>query len=168
MIFLAFGNVLVRNSVPPDAFGVNSAGSLASLTPRPAPHFQLTLYDGSPLRIEDLQGQGVILNFWASWCVPCRDEAPVLVRAARDYDGQSVKFLGVGVWDAESDARAFMNRFSVRYPSGPDEGGRIAIEYGLTGVPETFFIRSDGTMVRRWVGPINDAQLRAFVDEIRP
>jgi cytochrome c biogenesis protein CcmG/thiol:disulfide interchange protein DsbE len=116
----------------------------------------------------DLRGQVVVLNFWASWCLPCADEAALLARAARDYEGQSVRFVGIGVWDPESDATAFLTRYGVDYPNGPDTGGRILMEYGLTGVPETYFVRADGTVSRRWNGPITDSQLRAFIEEIRP
>lgn len=80
----------------------------------------------------------------------------------------SLPLVGINVWDGDSDARAFLSRYGLGYPNGADLGGRIAIEYGLTGIPETFFVRVDGTMSRRWVGPLGEGQLRGFIEGIRP
>jgi cytochrome c biogenesis protein CcmG/thiol:disulfide interchange protein DsbE len=163
---LALGIALARRTAGVSTvFGVNSAGSLAQTSLRVAPEFTLELYDGTPLEMAKLRGEPVVLNFWASWCIPCREEMPVLARASHEYG--SVRFVGVGIWDAESDAKSFLSQTGVTYPSGADIGGRIAIDYGLTGVPETYFVRADGTVSRRWVGPLGEDQLRSFVEEIR-
>ncbi|MCS7002986.1 MAG: TlpA family protein disulfide reductase, partial [Dehalococcoidia bacterium] len=83
------------------------SGAIA-ITPRPAPPFTVTLFDGSTVRLADLQGKVVVLNFWASWCVPCREEATTLQQMALRYQDQGVVFLGVNVWDKDADARAFL------------------------------------------------------------
>ena len=167
-MLLALGVVLARRSVGGSAFGVNLAGAPGSVVSRAVPDFTLTLYDGSSLRMSDLRGRGVVLNFWASWCVPCRDEAPLLARLAREYEPRSVTFVGLALWDADGDARAFIERYGVGYPSAPDLGGKVAIELGLSGVPETYFVRADGVLSRRWVGPIGEEQLRTYTQEIVP
>ena len=160
----AFGSVLVNRSAAGATNQLEGEGSLPSPV---APEVSLVLFDGSRVALSELRGRAVVVNFWGSWCVPCREEAPVFTRLAREYEGDAVTFLGVALWDTEADARAFLKQFNVNYPSGMDGNGRIAIEFGVKGVPETFFVRPDGTMSRRWIGPINERQLRGFVDEIR-
>ncbi|MGQ0602208.1 MAG: TlpA disulfide reductase family protein, partial [Anaerolineales bacterium] len=87
-----------------------------------APDFALTTFDGETLRLSDLRGQVVVINIWASWCVPCRDEAPVLERVWREYRDRDVVFLGVDYADTEREARAFIAEFGLTYPNGPDVG----------------------------------------------
>jgi cytochrome c biogenesis protein CcmG, thiol:disulfide interchange protein DsbE len=161
----AFGSVLVSRSTVGATNQLEGEGALPSPV---APDVSLTLFDGSRVALSELRGRAVVVNFWGSWCVPCREEAPVFTRLAREYERDGVTFLGIAVWDTDSDARAFLKQFSIAYPTGMDGNGRVAIEFGVKGVPETFFVRPDGTMSRRWIGPINERQLRGFVDEIRP
>jgi cytochrome c biogenesis protein CcmG/thiol:disulfide interchange protein DsbE len=137
------------------------------LTARAAPEFELPLFDGSTVRSADLRGRAVVMNFWSSWCVPCQREMPLLARMAKEYDPQSVAFVGVALWDAKSDALGFLGRYGAGYPAGLDDQGTIAIEYGVGGLPETFFIRPDGTLSRKWIGEITEPQLRRFLDELR-
>jgi len=145
---------------------VNATGQIGRVRPGPAPDFQLQLYDGSAFRLADQRGQVVVVNFWASWCPPCREEAPVLERGWRANRDRGVALIGVDIWDTETDARAFLRRYGVTYPNGPDPEG-TAIDYGVTGLPESFFVRPDGTIARHWIGPLTDAQLAAFVAEAR-
>jgi cytochrome c biogenesis protein CcmG/thiol:disulfide interchange protein DsbE len=168
IVLVALGSVLARRSGGSSAFGVNSSGSFGTVARAGPSDFSLPLYDGSTLRMGDLAGRAVVMNFWASWCVPCKDEAPLLARVAQEYEPRGVTFIGVNVWDAESDAKAFVARYGVGYPNGSDIGGKISIDYGLTGIPETFFIRADGAIARRWIGPLPEGQLRTLVEEIRP
>ncbi len=108
-----------------------------------------------------------MVNFWASWCIPCEDEAAALERAARRY-GDRVQFIGVNVQDTDANARAFLRRFGVTYPNGRDASGEIAVEYGMSGVPETYFVDRNGALVRKWQGPLDDGRLRGFLDELAP
>lgn len=149
-------------------FAVNTIGQVGRLRPGPAQDFQLRLFTGGDFRLSEQRGKAVVVNFWASWCPPCRDEAPVLERAWRRYHDRGLVFVGVDIWDADQDARAFLRQFGVTYANGLDANGSLAIDYGLTGIPETFFIRPDGTVARRWIGPLTDEQIAAFIQELLP
>jgi cytochrome c biogenesis protein CcmG/thiol:disulfide interchange protein DsbE len=137
---------------------------------RQAPDFEMTLLGqaGSQAgrwRLSALPGQPAVVNFWASWCIPCEDEAPVLEGLSRRYRGR-VAFVGVDVQDSDSKARAFLDRFGVTYPNGPDPNGEISIDYGMSGVPESYFISRDRRIVRKWAGPLDETRLGAFLEEL--
>ena len=131
----------------------------------PAPDFALTTFDGETLHLSDLNGRPVVLNFWASWCAPCRQEAAALASVARATAGR-VAFLGVDVRDREQDARAFIDEYDVPYPNGPDSGQIVEGLYGGAGLPMTVFISADGTIERVWLGPLDEQRLAAFVEEL--
>jgi cytochrome c biogenesis protein CcmG/thiol:disulfide interchange protein DsbE len=147
-------------------FAVNTVGQVGQLRPGPARDFQIRLFSGGDFRLSEQRGKAVLVNFWASWCPPCREEAPVLERAWRRYRDRGVVLVGVDIWDSEQDAREFLRQFGVTYPNGPDPNGSVAVDYGLTGIPETFFVRPDGTVARRWIGPLTDEQISAFIEDI--
>lgn len=133
------------------------------LVGRQAPSFTLKLFDGKKISLEDLRGKVVFLNFWASWCVPCRAEAKDLEAAWKKYEDRRVVFLGVNIQDNEEDARNFIQKFGITYMNGRDETGRIAIDYGVWGIPETFFLDGQGRITYKHVGalgvPITTAKL---------
>jgi len=133
---------------------------------KPAPDFSIDLFQGGTLTLSDLVGKPIVINFWASWCGPCRDEAPGLEKTWRLYKDQGVVFVGIDVRDTEADARAFLKEFGISYPNGPDSNNRIAVSYGLTGVPETVFVNREGRVVRRILGPLTEGKLREYVEEI--
>jgi len=133
---------------------------------KPAPDFSIDLFQGGTLTLSDLVGKPIVINFWASWCGPCRDEAPALEKTWRLYRDQGVVFVGIDVRDTEEDARAFLKEFGISYPNGPDSNNRIAVSYGLTGVPETVFVNREGLVVRRNIGPLTERSLRTYVEEI--
>ena len=116
------------------------------------------------LGLPQLRGYPVVLNFWASWCIPCRHEAPRLAASARAHAGQ-VTFLGIDVEDLTSDARRFLRRYHVNYVSARDGGGPTYDGYGLTGVPETYWIDSSGRIVAHYVGPVSGEQLEQGIRE---
>ena len=126
---------------------------------------------GAPgtLDLASLRGRPVVLNFWASWCVPCKGEAKLLERAWRQYRKRGVVFLGIDYHDVTSDARTFLERHGVTYPTVRDGSGRIGDRYGLTGVPETYFVNRQGRLVGEHIlGPItNPKWLAVFRDSIR-
>ena len=132
----------------------------------PAPNFVVPLFDGGDLALDDLQGSVVVVNFWASWCPPCREEAPVLERAWQDYKDKGVSFIGVAYKDNSAKAMAFNEEFNITYPTGEDQYGRIYRSYRVTGVPETFLIAKDGRLVKQFIGPVTDVNLEAALDEL--
>jgi cytochrome c biogenesis protein CcmG/thiol:disulfide interchange protein DsbE len=121
---------------------------------KPATPFSLTLFDGQTLELEALRGKVVFLNFWASWCPPCRAEARMLEAAWQQYKDRDVVFLGVDTQDTEEDARAFIREFGITYPNGRDASGRIPIDYGVWGLPETFIIDRQGRITYKHVGAL--------------
>jgi cytochrome c biogenesis protein CcmG/thiol:disulfide interchange protein DsbE len=118
----------------------------------PAPAFELPRFDEGTLSLASLRGQYVLVNFWASWCIPCRDEAPLLERAWREYRARGLVVLGVNIQDLEPEARKFIAEFKVSYPNVRDRDGRVSRAYGTTGVPESFFIDREGRVVRKFPG----------------
>jgi cytochrome c biogenesis protein CcmG/thiol:disulfide interchange protein DsbE len=149
---------------------VNVAGPGAAVdTPivgRTAPAFDLQTVDGGRLTLAELRGSPVVLNFWASWCIPCREEAPLLTAAARDYEAQGLRVVGIVYQDSAESARDFMNRYAQTYPGLLDPDGRTAIDYGVFGIPETFFIDRDGIVRSRQVGPVTEQGLDRQIREI--
>ena len=134
-----------------------------------APDFTLPLFDQfdqDEVRLTDYRGQVVVINFWASWCVECYREAPLLEQAWRDFQDQGVVFLGVDYLDTDKEGLAYMIQYDITYPSGPDIGTKISKTYGLTGVPETIFIDKDGKIAHVHIGPIEKPQLYALLDEL--
>jgi cytochrome c biogenesis protein CcmG, thiol:disulfide interchange protein DsbE len=132
---------------------------------REAPGFQLTLFDQRQFSLDQAKGMPHIVNFWASWCIPCEDEAPVL-QSASVRNANRIQFVGVDVQDTDIDAQRFLRKFGVTYPNGRDMNGTISIDYGMSGVPETYFIRADGRIQRKWAGPLTSEQLESFIAEV--
>jgi cytochrome c biogenesis protein CcmG/thiol:disulfide interchange protein DsbE len=130
---------------------------VSPLLAKPATPFTLSLFDGRKLTLEDLRGKAVFLNFWASWCVPCRDEARELEAAWQKVKDKNMVFLGVAVQDTDKDALEFLKEFNVTYPNGKDETAKIAVDYGTWGIPESFFIDPQGRITYKHVGGIRAA-----------
>jgi len=134
---------------------------------RPAAAFSLTTFAGAPLSLEDLRGKVVMLNFWASWCIPaCYEEAPALERTWRAYKDKGVTVLGVNIQDKEAAAREFLARFEHSFPNAPDPKGRVSVDYGVYGVPETFFIDRKGRVRFKHVGALTDDIARRHLDTL--
>ena len=145
---------------------------------RAAPDFRLAVLrpgDHPPARIPgdtaalaDHRGEVVVLNFWASWCLACRDEHAALSAVARELAGQGVQFFGPVYNDTPENAARWIDRMGGQaYPSLLDRGSRTAIDYGLYGVPETFFIGRDGRVAYKHVGPVTESLLRRKIDSLR-
>lgn len=122
----------------------------------------LLVGDGT-LALSDLRGKPVVVNFWASWCPPCKDEAPLFEAAYEEY-GDRISFLGVDIRDARSDALEFVEEYGLDYPSVRDEGMKIYADYGLTGQPETYFIDAEGVLVEHVAGPVDEEKLSQVID----
>ncbi len=128
---------------------------------------ELARAPGDTIRLADLKGQVVVLNFWASWCLSCRDEHTILSEAAKSYAGKPVHFLGVLYNDdAASGTKWIADMGGQSYPSVMDPGARTAIDYGLYGVPETYFLDAAGRIAYKATGPVNERVVRHFVDSL--
>ncbi|MBK8051183.1 MAG: TlpA family protein disulfide reductase [Anaerolineales bacterium] len=134
-----------------------------------APEYTFTTFDGQTISSSDLLGKGVVLNFWASWCDPCRDEARLLEETWQREQDNGIVFIGLDYLDQEPAAKAYLEEFGVTYPSGPDLQSAAARRYGIKGVPETFFIDPTGKIVHMEIGPVVDqARMDELIDQIRP
>ena len=107
-----------------------------------------------------------MLDFCASWCSPCRQEASTLAETYPSYKARGVEFLGVAIWDSEDEARRFVKESGATYLMGADTKGNIAIDYGLTGIPEKYFIDTEGNIVRKFVGPVSEEILENVISEV--
>jgi cytochrome c biogenesis protein CcmG/thiol:disulfide interchange protein DsbE len=144
---------------------------------RDAPTFSLEVFApgqpplarpvGDTVRLAAMRGKVVVLNFWASWCLACRDEHTTLSEVARRYDGKPVQFLGVLYNDAPKNGTEWIAEMGGQtYPSVNDPGARTAIDYGLYGVPETFFLDASGRVAYKHTGPVSDAVVSRVVDSL--
>ena len=126
-----------------------------------APDFELPLLDGSgTLSLSSLRGKAVVLNFWASWCIPCKEEAPRLQAAWERWRDRGVVLVGIDAQDFRADAKRFAERYGITYPIVHDGEGSSLGRFGVTGFPETWFIDRDGRIVgERVQGPVTDEQL---------
>jgi cytochrome c biogenesis protein CcmG, thiol:disulfide interchange protein DsbE len=132
---------------------------------KPAPPFDLApIGGGARISLQSLRGRPVVLNFWATWCVPCFQEHPVLNLAASTM-GKDVTFLGVIYEDDEAKVAAFLKERGASFPELKDDEGKTAIAYGVYGVPETFFISPTGEIVSKYVGPLDMDTLVALVQK---
>jgi cytochrome c biogenesis protein CcmG/thiol:disulfide interchange protein DsbE len=131
-----------------------------------APDFTLTGFDGRTATLSQLRGKVVIVNFWASWCPPCREEAAYLEQTWRKFKDQDVVFIGVDYVDAEKEARAYIKEFDITYLNGPDIGTRISTAYNIKGVPETFYVGKDGQLHGMKIGPLKSPELDEKIDEL--
>ncbi len=133
------------------------------------PSFTLTTFDGQHIAIEDQRGKVVLINFWASWCKPCEQEAADLEAAWRFYQPRGdVLFLGVNYVDTEAEALAYLQKFEITYPNGPDLGTRISQAFRIRGVPETYLVDRQGKLAAPpQIGPfVSLEQIKALVDPL--
>ena len=167
-ILLVVGFVLLLGLVAVMAVNLRQVESV-DLQGNPAPEFSLPLFEQfeqEQISLIDLRGEVVVVNFWASWCVECYKEAELLEQAWQDYKDQGVMFIGVDYLDTDTEGLAYMAKYGITYPSGPDIGTKIAKSYGLTGVPETIFIDKDGNIAYVHIGSIEADQLYNLLDEL--
>lgn len=140
--------------------------NLAQLEGGVAPTFTLKTYDGKSFSLEEHRGKVVLINFWASWCGPCRSEAEDLNAIWTEYKAKGVVFIGVGYLDNESDAREFLKEFNVRYATGPDDGTQISRAYRVKGVPESYIVDQKGNLAMTIPGPTTAKDLRRILDQL--
>ena len=153
------------------AFGLGHRGALATgqFVQRPAPAFALPGLDRrtkSTVRLAELRGHVVVVNFWASWCAECRDEQAALNRTWQRFRDAGVVVVGVNFQDAAGDARRYAATSGGSYPLVSDSDSSAALAYGLRGVPETYVVDPKGQLVDRFVGPVTYTQLSRRINEV--
>ena len=107
----------------------------------------------------------IVLDFWASWCPPCIQEAETLAEGYKEWKDKNVKFIGVALWDNENSIKNFVEKYGFQYDVFIDNDGKYAIEYGVKALPEKFFINNKGKIVKKYIGPINEIELKNLIEE---
>jgi len=146
-------------------FGNDPRALPDTMTGKPAPPFELVTNEGETVSLASLKGKPVVLNFWSTWCQPCKLEHPYLQQAA--VYNPDVAFYGVLYSDDPRKAKIYLAREGSTYPVLLTETDRLAIEYGVTGVPETFFIDKDGIIVHKEAGPLSPPRLNEMLAKVR-
>ena len=148
-------------------FRVSPRDIRSPLLERAAPAFALTTLEGMPVSLAAYRGKVVVLNFWASWCYPaCYEEAPVLEQNWRAYRDRGVVVLGVAIQDKREASEKFVRDFGLTFPNAPDPTGKVSVDYGVYGVPETFFVDRRGLIRVKHVSAVTDAVFRQAVDRL--
>ena len=163
--------VVVLLALAPLAYLLISLTGLSAAVPgversRPAPDFTAPGLNGGPVRLADLRGRPVVLNFWASWCPPCRAEMPEFERVWQTYRERDVVFVGVATSDRTDKAQAFLLESGVSYPNALDAGNDVAALFNAASLPTTVFIDRAGRIVTRRVGAMTAQQVAAQVEEL--
>ena len=166
VIVSIMGLALLRSSSTISGFGVNGVFGQVEVSNQLAPDFTIELMDGQQLTLSDLRGEVVLLDFWSSWCAPCRKEAVSLNLLYSEYSSRGVHFVGVSIWDRVVDVEKHLDEFGVQYRNGIDTDGNILVDYGVRGIPEKFIIGQDGHIVSKFIGPSDLSQLRQALDHL--
>jgi cytochrome c biogenesis protein CcmG/thiol:disulfide interchange protein DsbE len=167
VVVLAVQELRSRGTSGESGITVANYRAVAQVDDRPAPDFRMPALSGSgDIALRDFRGRVVVLNFWASWCGPCRREAAGLQSTWEAYRDGGVRFLGVDYRDDQAAARAYEREFGITYPSVYDPGGVLAFDYRLAGLPTTFIIDRAGRIVYRFVGYTDAAILRDALEDV--
>lgn len=166
LVLLGYGITRQSSSARAAGVAINSVGQAMVVDKRPIADATLPLLDGSNVRISELKGKVVVVNFWASWCPPCRIEAPALEEVYEKYQKKEVVFLGINVWENQKEANKFIQEFGITYPNAVDKAGKLVVDFGVSGIPETYILNPDNYIVRRWIGPVTVEGLSAIIDEV--
>jgi len=134
---------------------------------KPSVAMNVTRLEGGDLTFGGRTDKVVVVNFFASWCVPCKEENPALVRVYERYRASDVVFVGVLYQDSPENGLKYIHDNGVTWPTGIDTDGRIAFSYGVFGIPETYFIGADGVIAGRHIGPIDETTLVNGIESLR-
>ena len=168
VLFASFLTLLVVGITNRSAI---TAESGAQRLGQQAPAFNLkNIESGEMVELSTLRGKPLVINFWASWCTPCRIEMPHFVDAFHQYSTEDITFIGIHTMEPESDARKFIEAFEIPTEEGflilSDDTGTSTIDYGVSGIPATFFVDSSGFVKKRWIGGISQENLQLNIDAL--
>lgn len=155
-----------RSANPLFAEGHALPSSAPPVTGQPAPDFEMAYPDGRRVRLSDLRGQPVLINFWATWCGPCRVEMPELVKAYEAHREHGLVILAVNVRESAQQVQPFVDEFGMGFPVALDLNGEISRQYQIRNLPSSIFISRDGLIAVRWVGVLTPEQLRKHLERI--
>jgi cytochrome c biogenesis protein CcmG/thiol:disulfide interchange protein DsbE len=164
LLAVVFAAVAAVVAVLSTGLGRDPSVTTSPLVGRAAPEFTLARLDGPAVTLSKLKGQVVVINFWASWCAECHDEQPALDQTWQRYRDSGVVVLGVDFEDTADGARDYVHDSGLSYPVVEDKDSRIALAYGIRGIPETFVVDRTGRIVDRVIGRVDAAQLAGRID----
>jgi peroxiredoxin len=150
----------MRNGVGGEPIGAVDAGFSTAAS------FELPRFDAGSVNLEEYRDQPVFLYFWASWCAPCRTEAPLIERLWPEFRDRGYAFVGVNIQDQETTARAFIEEHGLSFPVVRDTEGSVYLDYGVYGLPESFFLKPGLEVHQKYLGEFTEADLRARLEAI--
>ena len=146
--------------------GVNDNFGEVSISTDPMSDFELTTLSGEVVSIADYRGKVVMVDFWSSWRVPCRVEGPILSETYLKWRDRGVEFVGIAIWDSEGPVLDFIELHGIEYVNAIDASGLTAVDFGVTGIPEKFFINTEGEIVRKVIGPNTRETLDSILTDL--
>ena len=166
LVLSLFAWGVIQNDGAAGRPGINDNFGEVDLSVEPFADFQLTTLDGEVISIADYRGKIVMIDFWSSWCAPCRAEGPVLAETYDKWRDRGVEFIGVAIWDTDDPVQEFIERNGINYVNGIDPSGKISIDFGVSGIPEKFFINPEGEIVKKVVGPNTSRTLDGILTDM--
>ena len=140
----------------------------SQLVGNPAPEFVLESFNGEEVKLSDFRGKTLLVNFWASWCHPCREEAPILEKIYMSLSGKQVEFIGINIMDDRKSAEEYIKSFGGTFVNIHDPKNRIHLDYGVGGVPETFFVNPEGIITDKHRGPLTEKMIMGYIENATP